>query len=114
MIARRPTEVWAQVRGWVFYVSQPDFDRIWPPLAGGTPVDHDDVSSAVEPLLAVDRARTVLRYLYPTKANMPGSLKEATAKVGDECQKRGWKPPSEDTVHRAAEELGYRTPRKRK
>ena len=34
------------VRGWQFYVWQPDLDRIWPPPAGSAPVDHDDDSDA--------------------------------------------------------------------
>jgi hypothetical protein len=103
-----------QVRGWRFYIWQPDLDRIWPPPGGTAPVEHHDDSDMKEPVRAIDRAKAVLRHLYPTKAQMPGVLKEATRKVVAECEKRDWKPPSEDRVQRAAEELGYRPPRKRK
>ena len=94
------------VRGFHFYIWQPTLETIWPPLAGIAPVDDS------EPLLAIDRAKVVLRDLYATKAKMPTSLKEATGEVEGECWKRGWKPPSEDRVAAAAGELGYRTPRK--
>jgi hypothetical protein len=96
-------------RGWRFYVWQPVLDRIWPPPAASVPINHDE-----EPVRARARAKEVLLYLYPTKAQMPLSLKETTRKVVTECEKRGWKPPSEDTVQRAAEQLGYRAPRKRR
>ena len=78
-----------------------------PPWAGKPPTDK-------EPLKAIERAKVVLHDLYPTKAKMPNSLKAATQAVNDECQKRGWQlVTSTDTVHRAAEQLGYRPPRKR-
>jgi hypothetical protein len=32
------------VRGWDFFVWQPDFDRIWPPPADSAPVEHDNDS----------------------------------------------------------------------
>ena len=101
------------VRGWRFFVWQPILDRIWPPPAGSAPVDHDDASDLKEPLRAIDRAKVMLRFLYPTKSKMPRLLKEATGEVKLECEKRGWKPPSEDRVQAAAEQLGYRPPRKR-
>jgi hypothetical protein len=94
------------VRGWRFFVWQPVLDRIWPPPTDSAPVD--------EPLLPIDRAKAALRALYRTKAEMPRSLKAATKAVDDYCQKQGWQPVSSpDTVHRAAEQLGYRAPRKR-
>jgi hypothetical protein len=65
-----------------------------------------------EPLRPVDRAKVVLRALYPTKAQMPRSLKEATKAVVTKCEQRRWQPVSSDTVQRAAEQLGYRAPRK--
>jgi hypothetical protein len=89
--------------GWAFYVSRVAFEAIWPP-AGGTPVEG--------PLRPVDRAKVVLRALYPTKAQMPRSLKEATKAVVTKCEQRRWQPVSSDTVQRAAEQLGYRAPRK--
>jgi hypothetical protein len=99
-------------RGWVFYVWQPVLDHIWPPRADSAPVVHDD-GDTKEPVRAIDRAKEVLLYLYPTKAQMPRSLKKATGKVEEECRERGWKPPSEDTVRRAAVQLGHRSARKR-
>jgi len=94
---------------WAFYVWKPDFDRLF---SAGAPADQDDDSHSKEPLRAIERAEVVLRELYPTKAQMPRSLKEATKAVATECQKRGWPAPSSDTVHRAAERPGYRPPRK--
>jgi hypothetical protein len=87
----------------LFYVWRPDFDGLY---YGAR--DED------EPLQPIDRAKVVLRDLYPTKAEMPRSLKAAHRAVMAECEKRDWQPPSEDTVQRAAEELGYRPPRKRR
>jgi len=90
-----------------FFVWQPAFDRIWPPPASSAPEK--------EPVLPINRAKAVLRYLYLTKADMPGSLKAITNAVEKGCKELGWQPvSSQDTVHRAAEELGYRPPRKRK
>ena len=94
------------VRGWRFSVWQPVLDRIWPP-AGSASIDHE------EPLLKINRAKAALLHLYPSKTTMPGSLKAAHKAVVTECEERGWQPPSEDTVQRAAEKLGYRPPRKR-
>jgi hypothetical protein len=101
---------------WVVYVWKPDFDRLF---SAGAPADHHNDSYPKEPLLPIDRAKAVLRELCPNKAQMPGKLKAATRDVGDECRKRNWKPPSEDTVQRAAAQLGYlprrkRPPRKRR
>jgi hypothetical protein len=80
-------------------------------VSGGARLDQDDK----EPLLPIDCATVVLRYLYRTKAQMPRSLKEATTAVVEECKKRVWRPvDSPDTVHRAAVKLGYRAPRKRR
>jgi hypothetical protein len=104
----RREDIWAQyVRdhqaGHVYYVWRPHFDRLY----GGAPAEHD------EPLLPIDRAEAVLRYLYQTKAQMPRSLKAATKAVDDPCEKWGWQlVKSPDTVHRAAEKIGYRAPRK--
>jgi hypothetical protein len=100
------------VRGWRFFVWQPDLDRIWPLPAGSASVEHDD-NDLKEPVRAIGRAKVVLRFLYPTKAEMPRSLKAATNAVEKECERRGWQlVKSTDTVHRAAEQLGYRAPRK--
>jgi hypothetical protein len=91
-----------------FFVSLHAFDRLWPPpLAGSAPVDQE------EPLLKIDRAKAALLHLYPSKTKMPGSLKTAHRAVVTECKKRGWQPPSEDTVQRAAAQLGYRPLRNR-
>lgn len=100
------------IRDWRFFVWQPILDHIWPPARSG-PVDDADDNDLKEPLRAIDRAKVVLRDLYPTKSRMPRSLKEATGEVKVECEKRGWQPPSEDRVQAAAEQLGYRPPRKR-
>lgn len=97
------------VDDWMFYVWRPDFDSLYSDSAR---VDHDDDSK--QPSLPIDRAKAVLRDLYPAKAQMPGSLKAAARDVVEECRKRGWKPMSPDTIQRAAEELGYRPPRKRR
>ena len=96
---------------WVFYIWKPDFDRLF---FAGAPVNHHDDSYSEEPLKPIDRAKVVLRELYPNKAEMPSGLKAAARAVQDECRKRNWKPPSEDTIQRAAEELEYRPPRKRR
>jgi hypothetical protein len=97
------------VRDFRFYIWEPHFNRIWPPHGGSAPVDHE------EPLLPIDRAKAALLYLYPTKAQMPRLLKAATTAVDGYCQKQGWQlVSSPDTVHRAAEQLGYRAPRKRR
>lgn len=98
-----------RVRGW-FFVWQPDLDRIWPP-AGRRPIDHAD-----EPLRAIERAKAVLPVIYPPDGNPPRklTLKAVTKAVAEECERRSWKPPSEDRVHDALEELGYRPPRNRK
>jgi hypothetical protein len=81
-----------RVDGHAYYVWRPDLDNLYP--VSRTRADHED-----EPLLPIDRAKTVLFYLYRTKAQMPHSLKEATRKVEEECKKRGWRPVSStDTV----------------
>jgi hypothetical protein len=98
---------------WVYFCWQPDFDRLY--STGSAPANHDE-----QPVRPRGRAKVVLRYKYSTKAQMPRSLKAAWRAVVKECQQRDWQPPSEETVQRAAEELGYRpqrkkpTPRKRK
>jgi hypothetical protein len=90
-----------------YFVARRELDRLYP--AGSAPIDHE------EPLQPIDRAKVVLRDLYRTKAEMLRSLKEATNAVDEECGKRGWQAVSSpDTIHRAAEQLGYRAPRKRK
>ena len=92
------------VVGWLFYVWKPDFDRLYSGSA------RDD-----EPLQPIDRAKAALLAIYSAKAQMPRVLKAATNDVDDYCKKRGWQPvTSTDTVHRAAEQLGYRAPRKKR
>jgi hypothetical protein len=92
--------------GWMFYVWRPDFDRLY--SVGSAQAENDE-----EPILPVDRATAALRALYRTKAEVPRSLKALTTAVDGYCKKKGWKlVSSTDTVHRAAEQLGYRAPRK--
>jgi hypothetical protein len=68
----------------LFYVWRPDFDGLY---YGAR--DED------EPLQPIDRAKVVLLYLFPTKAQMPRSLKEATSRT------RSTAPPNNsDTGHR--------------
>ena len=86
---------------WLFYEWQPDIDGL----------NSAGASSLEEPLRAIDRAVAGLRDRYPTKAQMPG-LKEATRAVRRKCKDWGWRPPSEETVQRAAVQLKYRPPRK--
>jgi hypothetical protein len=104
------------VRGCRYYVWQPDFETVWPPPAGSAQVDHDD-SKSKEPVRAIDRAKAVLPVIYPPDGEPPRelTLKAVTKAVAEECEseRRGWKPPSEDRVHDALEQLGYRPPRKR-
>jgi len=95
-----------RVEGFDFYVWQPDLDRLF----GGVQIE----APPSEPLRAIDRAKSVLHGLYPTKAQAPASLKQIASKVADECRDRNWPPPSKDTVQRALVELGYRPPRKGK
>ena len=95
---------------WVFYVWKPDFDQLF---LTGAPAEHHDDRYSRAPLRPIDRAKAVLLELYPNKVRMPGKLKAVVREVEDECRKRNWTPPSQDTVERAAEELGYRPPRKR-
>ena len=81
-------------------------ERLPPP---GTAV----TARPIEPILPIDRAKAVLRALYPTKEQMPRSLKEATRAVDEKCTAWSWEPvTSPDTVHRAAEDIKYRAPRK--
>ena len=91
---------------WLYSVWKPDLDALF-----SVPQAYPDADSKA-PLLATDRAEAVLRDLYPTKAQMPRSLKEATKAVAAGCGKRGWQVPSSDSVHRAAVRLRYRAPRK--
>jgi hypothetical protein len=91
---------------WLYSVWKPDLDALFS-------VSQADPGAAPKaPRLPIDRAEAVLRDLYPTKVQMPRSLKEATKTVATGCGKRGWQVPSSDSVHRAAVRLGFRTPRK--
>jgi hypothetical protein len=95
-----------RIDGWYFYVWKPDFDRL--NSVGNTQAEHDK-----EPILPGDRATAALRALYRTKADVPGSLRVITRAVDKWCKDQGWHVvASTDTVHRAAEKLGYRAPRK--
>jgi hypothetical protein len=95
----------------VYYVWKPDFDQ----LDLGS-AQADDASDLKEPLQPIDRAKAVLCDLYPPDGKPPRKLSLAAVgrAVWDKCEEWGWKPPSEDTVGRALEELGHRPPRKRK
>lgn len=66
-----------------------------------------------EPLLPIDRARAVVRDIYASKPPPP-KLKMATRDVAEECERRGWPPPSSDTVSRVLEDLGHRPRRHRR
>jgi hypothetical protein len=98
------------IDSWLYFVWKPHFDRRY---LGSERVDHGDDSDTEEPLRPIDRATTVIRELWSAKAKMPRILKDAWRQVVKECQKRGWKPPSEESVQRAAEKLRYRPRRKR-
>jgi hypothetical protein len=104
------------VRGWDFFFWQPAFNRIRPPRAASAPpVDHDDDSAPKEPLRPIDVAKAVLPDVYPPDGKPPRALtlKAVTTAVANKCRERGWHPPSQDTVARALEDLGHRTPRTR-
>src|SRR5262245_1444466 len=57
---------------WHYSVWKPDLDALF------SVSQADPGAAPKEPLLAIDCAKVVLRDLFPTKAQMPRSLKEAT------------------------------------
>jgi hypothetical protein len=77
------------------------------------PADPGPKSPQQEPLLPIDRVKAVLPAVYLPEGRPPAiSLKAITRAVAEECKRRNWKPPEQDTVHRALVDLGFRPPRK--
>jgi hypothetical protein len=96
--------------GHVYYLSLRHFEKL---ESGGAQAEHGNRGDLKEPLKPGDRAEVALLALYQSKADVPHSLQVITNAVDDYCKKRGWQTVgSRDTVHHAAERLGYRAPRK--
>ena len=97
------------MRGWIFYVWQPDFDRIFGPPAGSAPVEHDDDSDTSPPVKpgrsrAEDWPTLIAQWLIAVAADDPQRLQNVDALVVEAQEfldeQIQWSP-SDDKVLRA-------------